>query len=440
MNLEKLVIQLSEDPFNPVLNYDCGVEYDRLNQTASALSFYLRAAEYGYKTHRLTTYKALIKMALCLDRQGQRDANVKNTIFHAIAYSPKDPTAYFVLSQYYERKQNWQECYTWASVGKALYEEIPQDLEYDDDLIDGIFGFDFEMAVSAWHTGRKDESVELFKQLSIVDLGPVYNQSVTNNLKNLGISMEPDIFEMARRVENLKKALKLEVPKGVPFKRFGSAGDGGYVLADDLTGSHHIYSFGVDKNMDFEKDLIKEVRHIHMFDNSIDVAPEDVKRITFTKATLGLESEGHKSLKNILDEYELVEDEDIKFYGADELILKMDIEGSEYDVINEAPKEILDLFSQITMEVHWMGNLYDQNFYEKALSAFTKLRKTHYPVLVHPNNDRQLLVIGNSPVPNVFEILYLNKRDYQFEDLVDPFEGLSARNLVDLPEIGLTFP
>ena len=40
MSLDLIVSKFAEDPFNPQLNFDCAVEYDRLEQTASAISFY----------------------------------------------------------------------------------------------------------------------------------------------------------------------------------------------------------------------------------------------------------------------------------------------------------------------------------------------------------------------------------------------------------------
>ena len=45
--IENLIVDLSHDPFNPVLNFDVAVEYEKSNQIASAVSFYLRCAEYG---------------------------------------------------------------------------------------------------------------------------------------------------------------------------------------------------------------------------------------------------------------------------------------------------------------------------------------------------------------------------------------------------------
>ena len=87
-----------------------------------------------------------------------------------------------------------------------------------------------------------------------------------------------------------------------------------------------------------------------------------------------------------------------------------------------------------------MDQLTDIDFYTSALTAFEKLRETHTPVLVHPNNDRPLMVLGNSPVPVVFEILYLRNDSYTWNDLSKPFEDLASRNNVDVPEMGLSFP
>jgi hypothetical protein len=53
MKIEELVVGLSHDPFNPDLNFAVAVEYEKQNQTASAVSFYLRTAEYGEITHQI---------------------------------------------------------------------------------------------------------------------------------------------------------------------------------------------------------------------------------------------------------------------------------------------------------------------------------------------------------------------------------------------------
>ena len=115
--IEDLVVKLSHDPHNPELNFACAVEYERLNQTASAVSFYLRCAEYGYESHKLLTYNSLLRMARCFEDQTDRQYTVSNCILQAMTVLPERPEAYFMLSQFHEKSQAWQECYTYAELG-----------------------------------------------------------------------------------------------------------------------------------------------------------------------------------------------------------------------------------------------------------------------------------------------------------------------------------
>lgn len=163
--IEEMVVKNSSDPLNPKSNLLIGFEYDELGQTAAAVAFYLRAAEYGYALDTTTAYTALLRISLCMDKQTDRKHTSKNSLLQAIAYDSFRPEAYFLLARYYERTQNWQECYTYASVGQnmaiALVEDaLPLDVEYP-----GVYGFEFEKAVSGWWIGRRDESKGLFENL-----------------------------------------------------------------------------------------------------------------------------------------------------------------------------------------------------------------------------------------------------------------------------------
>jgi hypothetical protein len=422
MSLDLIVSKFAEDPFNPQLNFDCAVEYDRLEQTASAISFYLRTAEYG---QGVLVYNSLLKIARCFESQGQRTTTVKNSILQALSYMPERPEAYFMLSQYHERQGNWQECYTFAEMGLSVpeFDLLPASVGYH-----GDYCLEFEKGISAWWVGRQKESREILLSLyKRKDIQKEYKDVLKINLERVGINTEPTVFEMNARVSKIRRALKLALPE-TPFIRLGSAGDGGYVMADDITKNDCIISLGVDKNVDFEKDIAKTSKNIFMYDNSIDVLPEPVNGAIFSNKTMGAKAEGHTSL------------EDCLVHKGSDYILKMDIEGSEFDVLNEASTQTLSKFRQITIEVHWMDQLTDIDFYTSALAAFEKLRETHTPVLVHPNNDRPLMVLGNSPVPVVFEILYLRNDSYTWNDLYKPFEDLASRNNVDVPEMGLSFP
>jgi hypothetical protein len=182
MKIEDLVVELSKDPFNPVLNFDVAVEYEKQNQTASAVSFYLRTAEYGHESHPTLVYASLLKVAHCFDDQNDRQATVTNCLLQAVAYLPYRPEGYFLLAQFHERLGQWQECYTWACIGlhHQLNSPLPVHVGYE-----GQYVLQFEKAVSAWWIGRKDESIEIFNKLDAMYLEPGYRQAVKHNIERI---------------------------------------------------------------------------------------------------------------------------------------------------------------------------------------------------------------------------------------------------------------
>jgi len=182
--LNELIERLSSDSFNPELNFQVAQEYGRLGQSSSEVSFYLRAVEYGYREERTYTYNALLKMAQCFNSQSGRVHSVSNSLLQAIAYEPTRPEAYFLLGQFYEAEKQWQECYTWSHLGLTVAKEfapLPETVGYP-----GLYSLEFEKAVSAWWVGRKDEAIELFKQLlEDPDVSNEYRQAIYNNLSKI---------------------------------------------------------------------------------------------------------------------------------------------------------------------------------------------------------------------------------------------------------------
>jgi len=176
-----LINDLSHDPFNPQLNFDVAIEYDKQGQRASAVSFYLRTAEYGEKSHPSLVYISLLKLSKCFEEQHDRLHTVSNAILQAIAYLPYRPEAYFWMSRFHERQGNWQECYTWARMG--LRQNRPPDLTEDVEFNE--YCLEFEVAVSAWWIGRRDESIEIFTKLLTKDLTPEYRTAIEGNLARI---------------------------------------------------------------------------------------------------------------------------------------------------------------------------------------------------------------------------------------------------------------
>lgn len=186
INIEQAISELATDPYNPLKNFNAALAYDSIGQTASAVSFFLRAAEYGYKKDDLIVYTSLIKISKCFAKQGEREHTVENSLRQAISYMPKRPEAYFFIAERYERKKDYDQAYVWSNMGLEYLEEyIKNPLSSDVDYLE--YGLYFEKAVSAWWVGRKDESKEIFTMLlDQYELKDEYLYSCLSNLKMIG--------------------------------------------------------------------------------------------------------------------------------------------------------------------------------------------------------------------------------------------------------------
>lgn len=180
--ISNLVYELSRDPFNPSINFDLAEEYLKHNQTASAVSFYLRCAEYGDDTD--LSYASLLRMAQCFDDQRGREYSVTNCLLQAIALDETRPEGYWLLSRFHEQAGNWQECYTFATIGLGWShgaDELPIQIGYNADV-----SCQFQMAIAAWWIGRRDESLSRLNELNQRDdLPEEYRASVLANLEKL---------------------------------------------------------------------------------------------------------------------------------------------------------------------------------------------------------------------------------------------------------------
>lgn len=184
--IEDIIVELSQDPFNSNLNFKAGMKYESMNQPASAVSFFLRCAEYGSSEDVHEVYCSLLKLAKCFTDQNDQNARlhtVSNSLLQAVAYAPSFPEAYMLLAQYYERKnESWQESYTWASLGLDMAN--PEPSKYAAHLgYGGEYALKFQKALAGYYVGRKEESLKLFMELDeIPDLPKSYKTLVQNNI------------------------------------------------------------------------------------------------------------------------------------------------------------------------------------------------------------------------------------------------------------------
>lgn len=186
------LVEFSLDTENAEKNYNLARWYEIHGHTAPAHSYYLRASERTENDN--LSYQSLIRASFCYRSQGSRDGTEKILLENALNLLPQRPEAYYFLSLLYERKQDWQNCYTYSNLGIRC----SNDLEVlDIPEFGGIHLLIFQKAVSAWWWGRGMESRNLFHSLLNNywdDLDDNHKKSVENNITRLGSGPESQAF------------------------------------------------------------------------------------------------------------------------------------------------------------------------------------------------------------------------------------------------------
>lgn len=205
-------------------------------------------------------------------------------------------------------------------------------------------------------------------------------------------AMDPDVF----------RALSLLTPWDVDRAkvRIGNPRDGGYVMADGMAGAD-VLSFGISNDVGFERDIAGRGHRCFMFDHTIERLPEENPGFHWRKlgiAGAGGETADLATLDTILAD--LPE-------PSDRLLLKLDVEGAEWDVLSSVPAATLVRFDQIVGEFHWLRRLDEPAFRERVIGALAALSEQFTLFHVHANNCRPLGIVAGFPVADVLELSFV---------------------------------
>jgi len=182
-NINELIKNYIFDPNNSELNFKIGLYYDNINQTASAVSYYLRSAE--RTDDELLKYECLLRASSCFNRQGSRNFTVKGLIEHAISTCPDRPEGYYYLSKFYESESKWHDCYLISSIGEKLAQNNPKNLRTQLDY-PGFYGIVFQKALSSWWIGLCDDSrSKLIELINRDDVNKSYKDLCFYNLNKI---------------------------------------------------------------------------------------------------------------------------------------------------------------------------------------------------------------------------------------------------------------
>ncbi|MEI6806504.1 MAG: hypothetical protein WCK49_08385 [Myxococcaceae bacterium] len=202
----------------------------------------------------------------------------------------------------------------------------------------------------------------------------------------------------------INKYLKPVVLDGCDMKRFGDSNDGGYLLcAEFLNGISAAYSYGIEGRDNLGCEVANTLNiTVHQYD------PFDIRRPACNNGKTVFHEEGiaHKAF---------VDDDHRKFDTLEnhiranqdtgkQILVKMDVEGAEWESLLNASEATLENIQQLTLELHW---LYKEENFAVIENTLKKLSQHFYVVHIHTNNHR--CGRGGRFLSDTFEVTYVNK-------------------------------
>lgn len=186
--------------------------------------------------------------------------------------------------------------------------------------------------------------------------------------------------------------------------RLGGEYDGGYVVPNIVSKCDSCFSAGVADSIAFELDLFRVYGVAsHLADYSVDQPENMPSEFTFDKRFLG----------SFASESTMTFDEwSNKFSGqSNEMLVQMDIEGSEYEVLLNISERALSRISVLVVEFHGLERLMSRAFWPIGKAVFDRLEKYFNVFHIHPNNVGSCVRLSDGVgIPSLMEITFVSKR------------------------------
>ncbi len=233
----------------------------------------------------------------------------------------------------------------------------------------------------------------------------------------------------------IRAALSLITPMKVLNRkkiRVGGNHDGGYVMIDDLDGGGICYSLGVGPDISWDLDMAQRGWEVHQYDHTVDDPSPQHPNCHFRQ--IGIAPNDFTPKMKRLDT--LVQQNG--HTGRTDMILKMDIEGGEWECLDCLKDYFLGQFRQILIEIHWVDHLIAAEFRSLFTRVMEKIRQTHECVHIHANNFSRIIDVWGLPVTEVYELTFVRREDYRFTENDERFPSdLDFPNNEAMPDYDL---
>ncbi|WP_152997688.1 DUF4214 domain-containing protein [Methylobacterium sp. GXS13] len=192
--------------------------------------------------------------------------------------------------------------------------------------------------------------------------------------------------------------------------RIGRNHDGGYVMIDDFEGIDAAYSLGISDDVSWDLAFAELDIDIFQYDHSINELPVKHNRFHWSKLKIASES----AFSNETISLQRAFDGNAHSVSRD-YIIKIDIEGSEWDMFADTDPSYLRAFRQIVCEFHGFHKIIDDREYSKMVRAIQNVTTHHNVVHVHGNNFTPWAIIGGVAIPDTLEITFIRRQGRNFQ-------------------------
>jgi hypothetical protein len=201
-------------------------------------------------------------------------------------------------------------------------------------------------------------------------------------------------------------ALSLLTPYDIDSRkvRIGPKTDGGYIFMNNITPEQIIISYGISFEYRFDSEMARRGHKVYMFDHTIDGINATSPNMLWFKEGVGA-TNADNSLFSI--------DDHLRRHAIEgsRMILKMDVEGYEFEAFEHITEHTLGRFEQIVLEVHGLSMLEDDTYRARFVEVFTKINRQFTLFHVHANNcdgANGITMVQGLPVSNLLELSYVN--------------------------------
>jgi hypothetical protein len=189
--------------------------------------------------------------------------------------------------------------------------------------------------------------------------------------------------------------------------RLGNQYDGGYVFIDDFSEISTVISCGISNDVTCDVALADMGMTVLQFDHTVEGPPVQHPKFLFRKQAI----DAFGIIPGSVRLWDVVRAEGDP--SKSDILLKIDIDGDEWATFANHPVDQLKRFRQIACEFHWSSRMKDPEYFRQCLRAIENLRKAFFPVHLHANNFVGFSSLMGVPVPEVFEVTFVNSALYR---------------------------